>query len=210
MPAEEHLMLHRRQVRQTLHRPEVIEKGRELHQSAEFRAKMSERMKRAETRQILSAQAKAQWEDEAYKAYMASKWREFYEANEDYRRRNSERLNHAQREYWGDADYRRAQAERTRSHFATHPEARRDHSQRATEQWNDPALREWRRDKTKEQWTPEFRAKRRAALHQTYYRKTLAALKQVEIENGGLDLDAYQSRRLAARDKSLLQVTPAF
>ncbi|NJR76681.1 MAG: intein-containing DNA gyrase subunit B, partial [Scytonema sp. CRU_2_7] len=54
-------------------------------------------------------------------------------------------------------------------------------------------------------WTPEFRAKRKVALEQTYYRKTIAALKQIEIEQGKLDLDAYQAYRLQINDKSLLR-----
>jgi DNA gyrase subunit B len=56
-----------------------------------------------------------------------------------------------------------------------------------------------------EQWTPEFRAKRRATLNQTYYRKTLAALKQVEIDQGSLDLEAYRAYRIQTKDKSLLK-----
>ncbi len=205
LPAEEHLALHRRHVSRTLHRPDVVEKGRQLRQSTEFRASMSERMRHAETRRVLSEQAKAQWTDEKYKAYMTECWREFYENNEEYRQRNNEILDRAQREYWNDEEHRRAQAERTRNYFATHPEAREEHAHKALQEWSDPALREWRREKTKEQWTSEFRAKRKATLHQTYYRKTIAALKQIEIERGQLDLEAYQAHRHATRDKSLLK-----
>ncbi len=70
---------------------------------------------------------------------------------------------------------------------------------------DDEALLEWRREKTQEQWTPEFGAKRKAALQQTYYRKTIAALKQIEVDQGMLDLDAYQAYRLQTRDNSLLR-----
>jgi DNA gyrase subunit B len=55
------------------------------------------------------------------------------------------------------------------------------------------------------QWTPEFRSKRKAALAQTYYRKSVAALKQIEIDRGFLDLEAYRSHRLQTGDKSLLK-----
>ena len=51
----------------------------------------------------------------------------------------------------------------------------------------------------------EFRTKRLAALSQTYYRKTLAALKQVEIEQGQLDVNAYNAYRIEKRDKSMLR-----
>jgi DNA gyrase/topoisomerase IV subunit B/transcriptional regulator with XRE-family HTH domain len=52
--------------------------------------------------------------------------------------------------------------------------------------------------------TPEFRAKRYAALHQTYYRKTLTALKSFETKEG-IDLEAYRLHRQSTRDKSLLR-----
>jgi DNA gyrase subunit B len=205
LTAEEHMELHRVQIQYGLHRPDVIEKSRQVRQSPEYRQFMSERMKQPETRQIMSEQAKAQWADESYKAYMTAKWLEFYHTNGAYRQENNDRLVRVQREYWSDEANRQAQAERVRKYFAVHPEVRAEFSQKAVEQWNDPALREWRRGKTKEQWTSEFRAKRKAALHQTYYRKTMAALKQIEIECGKLDLTAYQAHRLAARDKSLLR-----
>ena len=202
---EEHIRLHHENVERGLRREDSIEKSRRTHQSEEYRQQMRERMRQPETRQIMSDQAKTQWADEEYKNYMTSRWREFYETNEEYRQQNSETLNRAQQEYWSDEEHRRAQAERTRQFFLSHPEVREEFSQKALEQWDDPALREWRREKTKEQWTPEFRVKRKASLHQTYYRKTLAVLKQIEIECGQLDLEAYQAYRHATRDKSLLK-----
>src|SRR6266508_503057 len=205
LTAEEHIALHHDNIERGLRRPDVIEKSRQSRKSPEFRAKMSERMKQAETRQIMSEQAKEQWADEEYKNYMSSRWREFYESNDDYRQLNSEMLNREQQEYWSDEEHCRSQAERTRSYFATHPEVRAEFSQRAVEQWNKESLIERRREKTKEQWTPDFRARRKATLRETYYRKTMIALKQIEIERGQLDLDAYRDYRLATRDKSLLK-----
>ncbi|MBW4675020.1 MAG: DNA topoisomerase (ATP-hydrolyzing) subunit B [Desmonostoc geniculatum HA4340-LM1] len=200
-----HLDLHRQHLKKTLHRPDVIEKSRQIHQSEEFRALMSERMREEQTRQILSQQAKAQWEDDAYKAYMLVKWREFYQSNDAYRQENNQLLNQIQQKYWSDEANRLAQAQKVRDYFANNPEMRETYSLVAKQQWQDEALLAWRREKTQEQWTPEFRAKRQAALQQTYYRKTIAALKQIEVEQGGLDLDAYQAHRLQVRDKSLLK-----
>ncbi len=165
---------------------------------------MSARMQQPQTRQILSEQAQAQWADEDYKAYMVAKWRAFYDSNEAYRTSNQDRLNQAQAEYWSDEENRQKQAERVHRFFAEHPEARENASRKATEQWQDEGLLEWRRSQTRDQWTPEFRAKRGATLDQTYYRKTLSALKHVALANGGLDLEAYQAYRLETRDKSLL------
>lgn len=205
LPAEEHLALHRSHLEQTLHRPDVIDKCREIRHTEEFRAKMSQRMRQPQTQQILSEQAKAQWEDEAYKAYMKDKWREFYESNDAYQQQNRQQLNQAQQDYWSDEANRLSQAEEVRNYFANNPQARETLSSLAKQQWMDEALLEWRREKTKGQWTPEFRTKRASALNQTYYRKTLATLKQIEIQQGQLDVNAYNIYRIETRDKSMLR-----
>ena len=205
LPAREHLELHRQHATRTLHRPDVIEKCRAIRQSEKFRAKMSERMKEAPTREVLSAQATAQWQSDDYKDFMAARWREFYEGNAEYRQQNAETLDAAQREYWADDQHRQAQAERVRTYFENNPQARQAHSDAAQKQWQNEDLKEWRRAKTREQWTPEFRASRRAALDVTYYRKTMAALKNFVGADGSVDVDAYQARRRATKDKSLLR-----
>ena len=205
LPAAAHLALHRANLDQTLHRPDVIEKSRQAHMAEDYRAMMSQRMQQPETRQILSEQAKAQWEDQDYKAYMTSKWRDFYETDETYRQKNKELLNQAQQEYWSSEENRLAQSERVSNHFANNPEARETLSQLAKEQWQDEELLDWRREKTKEQWTPEFREKRKAALNETYYRKTLEALKAVEMKMGWIDVDYYNIYRRTKKDKCLLK-----
>ncbi|HEX5505334.1 MAG TPA: ATP-binding protein, partial [Thermomicrobiales bacterium] len=205
LPAAAHLALHREQVSRTLHRSEVIEKCRALHQGATFRARMSVRMSEPAMRQMLSARAKAQWADAAYKAAMGDHWRRFYEGNEEYRRQNAAQLDRAQRAYWGDETHRQAQADRVRAHFADNPSAREALAERARTQWQDETLLAWRREQTRRQWTPDFRSKRQAALHETYYRKTLAALKQFAPAGEDVDVTAYQARRLATGDKSLLR-----
>lgn len=205
LSADAHLALHREHLSQTLHRKDVVEKCRAVRQSNELRAKMSDRMKHPETRQILSAQAKEQWADENYKSYMTQKWREFYESNEEYRNQNHEQLDRIQKEYWGKEENPNAQAERVSAFYADNPDAKAELSRLAKEQWQDEKLLNWRKEQTSKQWTPEFRAKRFSAIQQTYYRKTLAALKQIEVEKGNLDLDAYQAYRLKTKDRSLLR-----
>ncbi|MBC1194481.1 DNA topoisomerase (ATP-hydrolyzing) subunit B [Microcystis aeruginosa BLCCF158] len=202
---QDHLELHRYHIQKTLHRPEVIEKCRQLRQTDEFRLMMSQRMLEPETRQILSEQAKAQWEVAAYKAYMTEKWRTFYDTNEEYRRQNAEQLYQAQQQYWSSQTNRQAQADKVRQYFIDHPEQRQVYSETAKQQWQNQDLLSWRREKTKEQWTGEFRSKRRDALNKTYYQKTLATLKQIEIDQGYIDLEAYQKYRLQTRDKSILR-----
>ncbi len=198
LSAEAHLALHRAHVETTLHRQDAMEKGRQTRQSQEFRDKMSQR-------QILSQQGKEQWQNEAYQSYMLAKWREFYDNNETYPQENHRRLNQAQQDYWSDEANRLGQSQRVSAYFANNPQARETQSLLAQEQWQDEALLAWRREKTQQQWTPEFRAQRHAALQQTYYRKTITVLKQIEIEQGKLDLDAYNAYRKQTKDKSLLR-----
>ncbi len=200
---EAHLALHHENIERGLHRPDSIEKSRQAHKHPHYRKFMSERMLQPETRQILSEQAKAQWEDEEYKTYMTDKWREFYESNEEYRQQNREQLVRAQAEYWSSEEHCRAQSERTRNHFIQNPEAREAHSQFAKSQWNDDALLDWRSEKPKEQWTEEFRAKRKQAYNQTYYNHTISFLKTVWDEQGSLSA-CDQRRRSAPNYKNVL------
>ncbi len=205
MPSEEHLELHRQHISSTLHRPDVIDKCRTIRQSEAFRKNMSQRMRQPETREILSKQAQEQWENETYKAYMKEKWLEFYESNPDYQAENNRQLYEAQMDYWSQPENREKQAQRVREYFAQNPEAREQASQKAIIQWEDEDLRQWRSDKTREQWTAEFRTKRKAALDRTYYQKTITALKQIELQHGELDLEAYRNFRIKTGDKTLLR-----
>ena len=206
LPEEDHLALHRVHVERTLHRPEIKEKSRAVRRGEAYRSAMSMRMRQAGTREILSSQAKAQWEDESYKAYMAGKWLEFYQTNETYRAENQARLDESQRAHWSDESNRLAQADRVQAYFQAHPEARVELSQKAKVQWQDEELLSWRSQTTCKQWTPDFRERRQAALKQTYYRKTMAALKQFETKPGVVDVVAYAAYRLAMKDMSLLRI----
>ncbi|MBC7806332.1 MAG: intein-containing DNA gyrase subunit B [Akkermansiaceae bacterium] len=205
LPQSEHIALHAAHARLTLHRPDVIEKCRAIHQTEAFRTRMSARMREEATRAVLSEQAKAQWENEVYRGFMRDKWGAFYASNAEYRDRNRKILNQAQFEYWSDDAHRAEQSERVRAYFTANPEARERHSEEAKLQWSDAELLAWRSDKTREQWTPEFRAKRKTALNATYYRKTLAALKHCHAMSGELKIEEYQSLRKERGDRSLLR-----
>ncbi len=205
MMSKDHIALHHRHIEKTLRRPDVIEKSRQAHKTKEYSEKMKARMKQPETRQILSEQAKAQWQNEDYKAFMTDKWKEFYETNAEYREQNHKQLDKVQKEYWSKEENRAAQSERTSKFYEENPQAKKQLSEIAKEQWKDKSLLEWRRKETSKQWTDEFRAKRKASLEKTYYSKTLSALKQIEIENGKIDVEKYQNRRLESKDKALLR-----
>jgi DNA gyrase subunit B len=201
----DHLQLHRDHVSQTLHSKEAKQKSRLAHKQEEFRIKLSNRMKEPSTRQILSSQAKKQWENEAYKKYMTEKWLDFYSTHDEYRKVNEERLLKVSREYWRDDEHRKSQSERVKAYFNEHPELRESYSLEAQKQWSDPQLIEWRRSKTKQQWTDDFRALRKKTLEKTYYEKTISSLKKFAKENGEIDLAGFQACRTRTRDKSILR-----
>ncbi len=202
---EDHLALHRVHASRTLHRQDTIDKCRQIRQSEDFRRRMSERMQEPQTREVLAAQAREQWADPGYKSFMGEQWRAFYDRDPEYRERNREQLDRAQRTYWSDDANRETQATRVREFFADRPDRRHELSEQAKQQWADPSLRAWRSEVTKTQWTPEFRATRKAILQETYYRKTVTALRGFLREDAVLDVDAYQAHRLATRDRSLLR-----
>jgi DNA gyrase subunit B len=75
----------------------------------------------------------------------------------------------------------------------------------AKAQRQDARLREWREEKTREQWTRAFRAKRQSAVARTCYARTISRLREFLLDDGTLDLSAYNSWRKASRDTSLLR-----
>ncbi len=202
---EEHLRLHREILDKTLHRPDVKEKIKQLHQTPEFRKKISVAMLQPHMRTVLSERAKKQWDNEGYKAHMASKFLEFYRNNAEYRVKNNKLLNDGQRAYWNNQDNREKQAAQTAQFFADHPEKREELRKFAMAQWSDEALRQWRGGKTKEQWTAEFRMKRKQAYNTTYLNKALALLYTIYKRKGVVDINEYQNVRLKTNDKSLLR-----
>ena len=110
---------------------------------------------------------------------MIAKFKEFYNSNEDYRNKNKEFLNQQQKEYWANPENREKASEKVKKFFEENPDAKEYLSNLAKEQWKDEALIIWRRQKTREQWTPEFRQKRKISYNKTYYNKTIAFMKKI-------------------------------
>lgn len=204
MSSEDHLNLHREHASVTLHTDEVKNKCRKLRRTQEFRIKMSKRMKNPITRKILSDQAKKQWEDSEYKEYMKTKFMNFYNSNKEYRDKSKKTLNDCQKKYWSDEESRKKQSERVRNFFIKNPERRKELSEAARSQWDDALLINWRSEKTKEQWTPEFRVRRKKTYDQTYKDRTIKALHDVYDACGFLDVEQYDNLRRQKNDKTLL------
>ncbi len=198
---EKHMALHYARLKKTLHREDVKLKSAEAKKTPEFREKA--RVKSLEKSNLFSKNAKKQWNDPEYKKFMISAYLRFYNSNTNYREKTLKRLNKAQKEYWSNTENRQKQAERVSRFFSDHPELKNLYSKLSKQQWSDRILLEWRSEKTKEQWTPEFRNKRKAAYDKTYYLHSMRFLKAI-LEKGGT-IDDYDKKRTEKRNTNLLR-----
>ncbi len=203
MGKQEHLMFHTQWLEKTARTPEVLEKLRKIRQSPEYRAKISQTMKMPAMRAMLSERAKKQWENKEYKEFMNSKFLEFYNSNEEYRKTNNKLLNKAQKTYWASKDNRHEQAKRVADFFDKNPEYRALLSQQAKRQWDNKELVAWRSLETKKQWTPEFRAKRKEAYSKTYFTHTIKFMKGIFDRDHFLD--QYDVLRIQNKSRNLLR-----
>ncbi|MBM3253812.1 MAG: hypothetical protein FJZ16_06150, partial [Candidatus Omnitrophica bacterium] len=205
MSKEEHLNVHRKQSALTLHKPEVVEKCNKIKKSLEYRNKISKILKE-KFGVLLSTKAKKQREDPRYKHYMVRKFHDFYFGNEAYRKRSQEILNKSQREYWAHKENRSKQAERVRNYFKINPRIRKVLSAKAKEQWSNKELLAWRRDKTRRQWSLEFRRKRKRAYAKTYFDESMKFLKSVYDIHNGIDYYDIDRKNLPRRNTNLLKL----
>lgn len=205
MPRMGHFFFHTRFLEKTIHREDIKEKARIVHQTKEYREKVRRIMTTPGMRKMLSERAKKQWENEEYKQYMTQKFLEFYQKNADYRERNNKLLYENQKKYWANSENRKKQAEKVRSYFQKHPEKRKEFSLKSKEQWQNEELLEWRKVKTKEQWTPEFRIRRKNAYNRTYLNKSLKLLKEIFEECKEINVNQYNQERKMRNDKSILK-----
>ncbi len=204
MTKENHLILHTEHLGKTLHREDVKEKCRKIKQNSEYRKKISDWAKTPSVNLMLSKRAKNQWENNDYKDYMKNKYIEFYNSNEDYQDEVISRLNKEQEKYWANSENRERASEKVKKFFEDNPDAKEYLSKVAKEQWKDETLIIWRRQKTNEQWTPEFREKRKKALNKTYYTKTIQLMKKVLEENGSVE--QFDKIRIINNDKTILSM----
>ena len=199
---EEHMALHTAMFHKTLLRKDVQDRLRILRQTPEFREKIRQKM--LEIRDELSKRAKIQWENEEYKQFMINKFLEFYHSNGDYRQKSLRLLNKAQKDYWSSMDNREKQAQRVKKFFKENSNAKIVLSQAANKQWADEELRNWRSSKTKEQWTPEFREKRKIAYNKTYYENTVKVLRRIYEKNGIIAAEEFEKLRKEIKNKNVL------
>ena len=201
----EHFLYHTTILEKTLHSQEIKEKTKKAHQTKEFREKIRKIMTTPKMRQMLSLRAKKQWENIEYKKYMGKKFLEFYYSHADYQKQNSKLLNSSQKKYWSQEENKTIQANKVKKYFSTHSAAKEHLANKAQIEWADTKLLAWRRQKTKEQWTPEFRKKRKVVYDQTYLDHSLAFAKLVYDNHQ--DLSFYDDERsaLPMRDNNLVK-----
>ena len=201
----EHLLHHTLFLDKTLHSNESKEKSRIAHALPEYCEKIRKIMTTLKMRALLSARAKKQWEDESYKKHMTEAFLHFRNNNADYRDKADKMLYELQAMYWSKPENRAKQSVRVREYFVTHPEAKIQNAQIAKTQWSDTKLLEWRAEKTKEQWTDEFRKKRKIAYNATYLQKGLKTIHAIYRRLGEIDIHEYDKERKQTNDKSLLR-----
>lgn len=202
MPGEEHVRFHAALAQKTLGRKDVKEKCRRIKQTPEYKEKIRKTM--LELAPELSKRAKRQWENREYKRYMAERFLKFYRENEEYRKKTSERLQLEQERYWRDGNNRKKQSAKVKAFFLAHPERKAVLSKNAKAQWMDSGLRNWRSEKTKGQWTEEFRKKRKVAYNKTYFNQTISFMKRIYERDGSLE--KYDVERAKAGNRNLLRL----
>ena len=200
-----HFGLHRNHAKKILHTKEVIEKSIKAKRLPAYRKKMSALMKKQS--KMLSERAKKQWRDPDYKKFMLSKYVEFFGRDKDFRNKILNIINEAQKKYWADPKNRQRQSRATKKYFETHPEHRKQFSEFSIRQWQDEKLLGWRREKTKEQWTGDFRKKRTGAYNQTYFKHSMALAKKLVDENKAISTYEEERKRLAPNNKNLLKLS---
>ena len=199
-----HLEIHQTHANLTLHRQDTIEKCNTIKRTPEYRQKISKTMKE-KLGAALSERAKKQWENPEYKKFMAGKYQAFYSNNEQFRTMILAKINEAQKKYWGNNENRSKQAQRVKQYFENHPELKELLKGKAEKQWSDDALRAWRKIKTQEQWTDEFRHKRKEAYNKTYLACGLSFAKKIYDQYGSIE--SYdQKRRLKPRNNNLVKL----
>jgi len=204
MTKEGHMIFHTKHLEKTIHRNDVKEKARQAHKTLEYREKIRNWRNQPEIKKMFSEISKKLMQNQEYKENLAKNYINFYNTNEEYRKANNKRLLKAQEKYWANPENRKKASEKVKKFFNENPETKEYLSNLAKEQWKDEALIIWRRQKTSEQWTPEFREKRKKSYDKTYYEKTIKLMKKVH-ENFG-NLDNFREIRIKNKDRSVLSM----
>lgn len=201
----DHLKLHQKHAHLTLHTKKTIEKCNAIKRTPEYRQKMSLLIKE-NFGQMLSEKASKQWENPEYKKYMTEKYHDFYYNNAEYRNKILDIINKAQQKYWSNDENRQKQSEKTQKFYTNHPEAKLQLKEKALKQWTDKSLIDWRSEKTKSQWTDEFRTKRKQAYDRVYLDSSLKFAKNVLEKTTTLEAYNQERKSLPKRNPNIIKL----
>jgi DNA gyrase subunit B len=202
MPKESHIIFHTEHLEKCLHREDSKEKARQAHKTEEYREKIKRWRANPEVKEMFSEISKKLFENPEYKQNLMKKFIDFYYSNEEYRKRNNEQLDKAQKEYWSNIKNREKAAIKIKNFFEDNPDSRIYLSNLAKEQWKNADLVLWRSQKTKEQWASEFRNKRKESYNKTFYEKTIRLMNTFYKKNGSLE--NFDEFRITNKDHSIL------
>ncbi len=203
MKKDEHLNLHREHAKKTILTEKVKNKLKQIRKTREFRDKVSKSI--LKIRNVLSERAKKQWENKEYKAYMKKKFIEFYYDNEEYRKLNNKQLYEAQKKYWENLENRTIHSIKTKNYYRNNPNKKKELANIAIKQWSDKELLKWRSELTKKQWTNKFRAKRKKAYDETYFKNTMSLLKAVEEAHNRISASVFEEHRKSIKSPNILK-----
>ncbi|MFT4309574.1 MAG: DNA topoisomerase (ATP-hydrolyzing) subunit B [Candidatus Woesearchaeota archaeon] len=200
---EEHMRLHSEHAKRTLHTVESKRKSRNTRSTQQYREKMRKKM--LEQSEIISRRSTEQWKDEHYKIFMRNAFLKYYYGNEAYRIKNNALLNRVQKEYWSNEGNRKKQSIITKEYFKSNSRARKRLSVMAKKQWENKELLEWRKEKTKQQWTQEFRQKRMQSYNETYKRETLSLMRAIYEATGSISVNSFETARKNIQNSTILK-----
>jgi DNA gyrase subunit B len=138
---------------------------------------------------------------------MMEKFLAFYFTNEKYQNQSRITLNKAMKDYWSKEKNKEKQSKRVTEYFKEHPELKEELSKLAKKQWADEDLLKWRAEKTKSQWTKEFRMRRKKAYNRTYLDRGLKVMRSIYEYFGEVSEDIYNKVRRELNNKTLLKMS---
>ena len=210
MNKKDHLKLHKEMAKIFLHTKEVKEKIKKIKNTKEYKEKISKIISSSEKNiQNLIKLNEKQWNDPVYKNKMKNHWLNYYFENEEYRNFVLNKLNENQKKYWSDVENRKKASNRVKNYFKNNPSIKNIMSISSKEQWKDKDLLLWRSNKTKLQWTEDFRKKRSEIFNNNHYLKTLSSLK-IYFDKNGTPKSRSKKSPVKISDSSVYQVFNRF
>lgn len=192
MDHQEHLLFHTQHLNETLHSPSSKLKSALARKTATFREAQRDRTLNHPSWPKFLAAARQNGQDPKNIELRNNGFKKWLKENPVLAKSQIDHLVATSTTYWKKDENREAQRTRVTAFFNANPSHRLAHSEASKKQWEDEALLNWRKQKSKEQWTPEFKIARQVAFNNKCYDETIRCLK-LFTNNGTVDLTRYHS-----------------